>query len=126
VLPRDHDLDVVEAIILDAGPLITGGINPTNINGLFLGTGIGFPSPSLVSVLRRTPGGGQVVIRVDLNRALRDPRERILIQPKDVIILQETPQEALARYFSHQFQFNTIWEVFRRRDAQGTATLVVP
>ena len=37
----------------------------------FLQNGIGFPNPSLVSILRRTPGGGQVVIRVDLNRALR-------------------------------------------------------
>jgi hypothetical protein len=42
-----------------------------------------------------------VAIRVDLNRALRDPRERILIQPKDFIMLQEEPQEAFTRYVSN-------------------------
>jgi hypothetical protein len=69
------------------GPIITGGLNPINLAGTFLALGFGAPSPSLVSVIRRTPNGGQVAIRVDLNRALRDPRERILIQPRDVILL---------------------------------------
>ena len=44
-----------------------------NITGTSLNQGLGFPSPSLVTVLRRTTHGGQVAINVDLNRALRDP-----------------------------------------------------
>ena len=61
-----------------------------------------------MSVLRRTPDGKQqVVIRVDLNRAMRDPRENILVKDGDVLVLRETPQEALARYISQQFRFTT-------------------
>jgi hypothetical protein len=100
-LPRDVDLDVVEAIALSGGIINSGGISSLNITGTTTIQGLGIPSPSLVSVLRRTPAGGQVAIRVDLNRALRDPRERILIQPKDFIMLQEEPQEAFTRYVSN-------------------------
>src|SRR5205807_2798372 len=65
VVPRDYDLDVVQAISLVAGPMVSGGLNPINLSGTFLSSGIGFPSPSLVTVVRRTPGGGQLAIRVD-------------------------------------------------------------
>lgn len=126
VVPRDYDLDVVQAISLVGGPMVSGGLNPINISGTLLTVGIGSPSPSLVSVIRRTPGGGQAVIRVDLNRALRDPRERILIQPRDVIILQETPTEALSRYFTNVFKFSFIWQAIHGPHEMGTTTTVVP
>jgi protein involved in polysaccharide export with SLBB domain len=102
-LPRDYDLDVVEAIALVRGTLVNGGQNANNFTGQIVSAGIGFPNPSLVSVIRRTPGGGQITVRVDLNRALNDPRERILIQPKDLIILQQTPGEAIVQYFTSTF-----------------------
>src|SRR5262249_5608896 len=82
VLPRDTDLDVVEAILRVGGPIDSGGLNTANINGTLINPGIGFSSPSLVSIVRKTPDHNQVVIRVDLDRALRDRRERILIQPQ--------------------------------------------
>jgi protein involved in polysaccharide export with SLBB domain len=126
VVPRDYDLDVVQAISVVAGPIDSGGLNPINLSGTLLNGGIGFPSPSLVSVVRRTPGGGQVAIRVDLNRALRDPRERILIQPKDVILLQETPTEALTRYFTEMFKFNFLWTAIHGPHEVGTTTTTVP
>jgi hypothetical protein len=69
------------------GPLVNGGFNANNLSGGLIGFGLGAPSPSQISVLRRTPGGGQIPIQVNLNRAMRDPRERIRIQPGDVIIL---------------------------------------
>ena len=106
--------------------MITGGLNPINLAGTFLAPGIGAPSPSLVSVIRRTPNGGQLAIRVDLNRALRDPRERILIEPKDVIILQETPSEAVVRYFTQVFKFNFFWQAIHGPHESGTTTLTVP
>jgi hypothetical protein len=126
ILPRDYDLDVVEAVARVRGPLINGGLNQNNFTGQVFAAGIGFPSPSLLSVVRKTRGGGQVVIRVDLNRALRDPRERILVKAGDVLILQETPQEALARYFTTVFRFNFLGTVINHRDAQGTTTLSLP
>lgn len=125
-LPRDYDLNVVDAICLARGPLVSGGINQNNLSGAILAGGIGFPSPSLVTILRRTPAGGQLAIKVDLNRALRDPRERILIQPKDVIILQQTVGEAIAQYFTTVFRLSFFGVPLRHRDATATTTVVLP
>jgi hypothetical protein len=126
IIPRDYDLDVVKAISLVGGPIVTGGVNPINLGGSFLSGGIGFPSPSLVSVIRRTPGGGLVAIRVDLNRALTDPRERILIQARDMILLQETPGEAMTRYFTQVFKFSFSWLGIHGPHEAGTTTVNVP
>jgi protein involved in polysaccharide export with SLBB domain len=104
-IPRDYDLDVLEAIAQIRGTLVNGAFGGNNLNGLLIQPGIGSPNPSALTVVRRTPNGGQIPISVDLNRALRDPRERILIQPGDVLILQETTGEAIARYFTNIFNF---------------------
>src|SRR5216684_247130 len=70
---------------------IYNSFTQSNLSGQIIPRGIGEPSPSLLTVLRRTPSGGQVSIRVNLNRALQDPHENIMVQPDDVLILQETP-----------------------------------
>ena len=106
-LPRDVDLDVVQAIALVRGPLINGSFSQTAFVATSVNTGVGNPNASLCTVLRQLPDHRQVPIRVDLNKAFRSPRERILIQPGDIIVLQERPGEALARYFTQQFRFNT-------------------
>lgn len=126
VLPRDYDLDVVEAVLRVGGPLVSGGINPINITGQFVAGGIGFPNPSLLTVVRQTPGCGQTHIRVDLNRALRDSRERILLQKGDVLILQETPGEAMTRYFTQQFTFTQLSTVILSPRNRGTIAVDVP
>ena len=125
-LPRDYDLDVVQAIAFANGPLVNGGVNNNNLAGNIVQGGIGFPSPSLATVLRRTHGGGQIPIRVDLNRALRDPRERVLIQPGDIIILQETPLEAISRYVTNVLRLNFFGTFIRERDLLGTGNLAIP
>jgi hypothetical protein len=125
-LPRDYDLDVVEAIVRSGGTLNSGGISAANISGSTTQLGIGSPSPSLVTVLRRTANGGQLAIRVDLNRAFRDPRERIRIQPKDLIMLQEQPQEALARYITNVFHVTSVYQFLTSSKGSSTANLVVP
>ena len=53
---------------------------------------------SRVVVLRQLPNGTQLPIAIDLNRALRDPAERIQIQPGDYVILQYTRAEAFAAF----------------------------
>jgi hypothetical protein len=125
-LPRDYDLDVVKAIARVRGPLVNGAFAQSNLSGTIIQRGIGNPSPSLLVVLRETPGGGQIPIRVDLNRALRDPRERILVQPGDVLVLQETPGQALVRYFTQNFNFNLISRVIQTDRTTGTINLSVP
>ncbi|HVA49267.1 MAG TPA: polysaccharide biosynthesis/export family protein [Pirellulales bacterium] len=102
VLPRDYDLDVVEAVMKVSGSLNNGGLAGLPISPVF-----GGPSPSLLTVLRRTPNGGQVPIFVDLRRALRDPRERILVQAGDVLVLQETRGQAIARAVQQTFALPT-------------------
>jgi hypothetical protein len=104
-LPRDTDLDVVDAILRIGGPLWISGFGLTNISGNIMIPGLSLPRPTLVSIVRPTPGGKEVVIRVDLEKALREPRERILIQPKDLVLLQETPQEAFGRFL---YEFLTV------------------
>jgi protein involved in polysaccharide export with SLBB domain len=126
VLPRDYDLDVVEAIALVSGPLINGAQGFNNLSGNIVNPGVGFPNPSLVTVIRRTARWGQIPIRIDLNQALRDPRQRILIQAGDLIILQETLDETIARYFTEVFQLNLLGTIIRQNDLIGTTTLRVP
>jgi hypothetical protein len=125
-LPRDYDLDVLQAIALVRGPLVNGGFSQNLFTSSATNIGVGNPSPSLVTVLRRTCNGGQIPIRVDLNRAFRDPRERIRIQPGDIIVLQETPEEAIARFFTQTFRLDLSGPVLTGKDLQGTATLAVP
>jgi protein involved in polysaccharide export with SLBB domain len=120
-LPRDFDLDVVQAIAYVRGPIINGAFSQNNLSGQIQPVGIGFPNPSLVTVLRRIPGKGQIKIRVDFNRALEDPNERIIIRPMDVVILQSTPAEALTQYFNSVFQYNLFGTFLRTRDGFGTA-----
>ncbi len=125
-LPRDYDLDVVEAIASIGGILVSGGIATSNLDGRVVAAGIGNPSPKLLTVLRRVPGRGQVPIRVDLNKALRDPRESLIIEPGDILILQESKEQAIVRYFTDIFNLSVFSNVINRGDATGTASVVVP
>ena len=127
LLPRDHDIDVIEAVSEVHGPLLNGAFGGSNLSGQLIAPGLGSPSPTLLLVLRRMPGGGQVAIKVDLRRALNDPHERIRVQPGDLLVLQEKPSEALARYFGQTFlNFNMFWQVFRSSTATGVLDVAAP
>ena len=96
-LPRDYDLDILQALSLatargSAGASrVVGGLSALN-NDVSI-------SPSTVIVLRKLPDGGEVPIKIDLYRARTDMSERITIQPGDYILLQYTPLEAIAAFF---------------------------
>ena len=126
-LPRDYDLRVVEAILRVGGPVLNGGQFLGSFGGqAAFAQGLGNPNPSLLTILRKTPGGGQIPIRVNLNRALRDNRENLLVMPGDLLLLQETPAEAVARYISDVFRLNAFAEAFRRQSAVGTINVQGP
>jgi protein involved in polysaccharide export with SLBB domain len=125
-VPRDIDLTVVEAVLKAQGPLLNGAYGGSNLSGTLIQSGLGNPSPSLLTVLRRTPNHGQVTICVDLNRAVNDPHENILVQPGDVLILQETPSEAIARYLSQVFSIQFVTRIINSGSAQATTNLTVP
>jgi protein involved in polysaccharide export with SLBB domain len=126
VVPRDYDLRVVEAVALSGGPLLNGAATVNNLSGTVLATGFGSPTPSRLSVLRRTKDRGQIIINVDLLLAMRDPRENIIVQGGDVIILQETLGESFTRYFVSVFHYNALGFFANRRDFIGTANLFGP
>lgn len=126
-IPPDRDLDVVEAIGYVKGAMVNGAFGGSNLSGQLLQPGIGNPSPSQVTVVRRTPAGTTLPIIVDLNVALRDARERIRIHPGDILILQERPTEAMTRYFTQTFlNFNILWEVVRTSRASGILDISAP
>ena len=126
-LPRDYELDVLGAIAI-AGGSATG---PPGWNGAAsLFTGNGGPGsilpPTRVLVLRKTPDGGQVAIHVDLKKAIRDGRERLPIQPGDVVLLQYTPAEAAGNFVLNMFRFNAgISRNFVSNVSGGAASSVV-
>ena len=126
ILPRDQDLDVLQAVTEARGPLLNGGINFNNLNGQIFAQGLGQPSPSQMTVIRKTPKGGQITIRVDLNRAAQDRRERVLVQPGDFLILQETLGEAFTRYATQTFRLNILATLVRQKDLLITTNPIIP
>src|SRR5262249_54173662 len=101
-MPRDQDLDVLEAIALVNGSLVGPGNNqagfrtgPGNVN-----------APSRAVIIRKLANGQQVTICLDLGRAIYDQRERILIQPEDQLLVFYKPSELYANIFLNYVGFN--------------------
>lgn len=112
-LPRDYDLDVLQALTVIGAPIANGGFTQNAFVPQAVNTGIGAPSPALLTVLRPLGNGRQIPIRVDLNLALTDPRERLRVLPGDILVLQERPGDAIVRYGSQTFRLNTALETIR-------------
>lgn len=108
-LPRDYDLDILQALSLATarGPTGTsravGGVSALN-NDVSI-------SPSTAIVLRKLPDGGEVPVKIDLYRARTDLSERIVIQPGDFILLQYTPLEAVAAFFERHLLETALFAV---------------
>jgi protein involved in polysaccharide export with SLBB domain len=127
MLPRDQDLDVIDAICMIRGPLYNGAFGGSNLSGTLIPSGLGVPSPSLLVVLRRVPGRGQIPIVVDLRDALRYPQERLVIRPGDVLFLQEKPSEAVVRFITQAFfNFDFYFNVFRSKNGAGIINMAAP
>lgn len=107
-LPRDYDLNILEAIAIAQGTRAGGGggsrsqSSPGGVSALNADVSI---SGSSVVVLRPMPDGSQLTIHIDIYRALRDPAERVVIQPGDYILLQYTKIEAIGAFVErHLFE----------------------
>ena len=90
VLPRDYDLDVLEAVTQSRGPLFNGGVNFNNLGGNILCAGRRLPVAEPAD--RHPQDAG---LRADHDPRgpeprSQDPRERVLVKPGDFLILQET------------------------------------
>ena len=87
-LPRDRGIDVLEAIAA-AGQSVgaTAGQNAFSV--------IPQRTPTELLILRQRPGQGQLTIRVDVNRALTDPSQRIQVRAGDLLILRHSRREQI-------------------------------
>lgn len=115
-LPRDYDLDVLEAVALAGGPVGGGGVNfrAGNVGagiGVFGALQGGAIPPSRCVIVREMPPNGQFAIQVDLKRALKDPQERVLIQAGDLLVVTYTPAESVANLILSTFPFNIGWQI---------------
>lgn len=99
-LPRDMDINVMEAISLaqgvGRGQSVSRGLASTGGSSAL--NGDVSISASEVIILRPLPDGTQIPIKVDLYKAVRDPAERVIIQPGDYILLQYTRLEAFGAF----------------------------
>ena len=105
-LPRDHDLDVLGAIAVAETNTRSTAFRPTKaIGGVSALNQDITVSASKVIVFRKLPNGQEIPIKIDLYRAMKDPAERILIQPGDRVVLQYSRPEAVAAFLErHLFE----------------------
>lgn len=106
-LPRDHDLDVLEAVTLATGSIggPGGAGGATAVLRAGAGPGNVIP-PTRVLIVRKLADGQTLPIRVDLVEALRNPRERVLILPGDLVMLQYKPGEKAGNIALNFFNWN--------------------
>lgn len=104
-MPRDEDLDILEAISLAQGSV--GGVGGTGAAAVLrAGAGIGkVIPPTRVLVLRKLPNGDQLPIRIDLAKAMQDPTERINIMAGDYIMMYYKPGQEITNSALNFFNF---------------------
>lgn len=97
-IPRDFDLDVFSAMSM-AGGSVAVAAGGTSTRGSSIGNIV---PPTRLLVIREV-NGIQRAIKIDMKRGLIDPRERVLIQPNDLILLEYTPTEVVLNMFLSTF-----------------------
>jgi len=114
-IPRDYDLNILQAISIANGQVGAGGSGMMGMGGGGMGGGGGggmggsvFP-PTRAIVVRKLCNGSTVAIRVNTQKALTDPTQQVLVQPEDLIILQYTISEEIANVLLRAFNINYIF-----------------
>jgi len=104
-LPRDHDIDILEAISIAQGRNQGQDLGKSALNNDVT------ISASQAVILRKLPNGSQVPILIDLYRARKYRAERMLIQRGDYIVLQYTKTEAVGAFFERHILESAIFGV---------------
>ncbi len=95
-LPRDYDLDVLTAVARSGQSPLGVGNSQQGLGGLI--ATVGTMPPTDLIVLRPLPAQRQIAIKVDMKRALNDPRERLLVRAGDTLILRYKPCEEAVNF----------------------------
>lgn len=111
-LPRDYDLDVLGALAL-AGSGVGSQSGGGGGMGGGMGGGLGGTSPTQLYVIRKLPCGRTFNISVDLQQALNDSTQNILVQPGDTLVLRHKLHEEVANFALGTFFTFGIRELFR-------------
>ena len=115
IIPRDYDLNVLKAVSIAGGSVGSGSIGISSMGGGGGGgrgggggggRGGGTIGPSRLIVLRKSECGDEIPIKIDMNRALTDPSQRILVMPGDTLIMQYTIKEEIFNVIISMFSFN--------------------
>ena len=117
-LPRDYDLDILQALSLAQSRGMSGG-GARSVGGVSALNNDVSISPSTAIVLRKLPDGGEIPVKVDLYRARTDLAERIVIQPGDYILLQYTPLEAVAAFVERHLLETALFGVASQQFRSG-------
>jgi len=107
-LPRDYDIDVLEAMAMAGGSVSAAA----GSSGNGIGGGGGIMPATQVTILRKC-GCEQVAIDVDLRYALANPSERVIIQPGDLIVLEYRKNELITNSLASILRFGGIFQLFR-------------
>lgn len=113
-LPRDYDLDVLGAMALAGQGLASqqgGGGGGGGLGG-GMGQGFGGPSPTQLYIIRKLPCGRTFNIVVDIQLAMNNSSQNILVQPGDTLILRYKPHEELVNFAIPTFFTFGIRELF--------------
>ena len=105
-LPRDRGIDVLEAIA-SAGQSV-GAVRQNGFGVLPQRT------PTELLILRPRPGHGQLTIRVDVDRALSDPSQRVQVRAGDLLILRHTRREQIQNAGIGVFNAYGVRQIFGR------------
>ena len=119
-LPRDRDIDILEAIAISTGPSF--GPAAGTRAPYYAGGGKGILPPTDVVIVRRLSNDKQIKIRVDLKQCLEDPSERVVIARGDIVLLKFKPGEMAGNIALNLFNLNyTISQVI----GGGAGTTIV-
>lgn len=108
MVPRDYDITVLAAMGIAGGGVDQAGRGLGSMFG-----GLSGAPPTDLYILRPLPCNQQITIRVDLTRAMNNPRDNILVGPGDTLILRYAPKEELVNFGVASFFTYGIRELFR-------------
>ncbi len=101
-LPRDSDLDILQALAVVQGQRQSVGTTRALTGNSVLSRDVTAGASSLI-ILRERPDGTRLRIEVDLRDAVVDPRQRVFVRPQDYLILQYRSGEAVLAGFERFF-----------------------
>lgn len=108
-IPRDYDLDVMGAIATAGGTVgASAGSKSSGASGK-----ISSILPASRILVLREVNGRQYAIQIRQREMLRDPSQRILIEPNDVILVEYTTVELWFNMFYNLINFRVTLDDFK-------------